>query len=86
MPTNANVAKRANAAHSTVSCAINEIRPISAKTRARLFAAMAELAYCYGNPAYRNRFPPITTTKPQLMNWVAWVQKRLLKQTQANLS
>ncbi len=45
MPTMADVARHANVAISTVSYAINGTRPISEKTRQRIFSAMDELGY-----------------------------------------
>jgi len=45
MPTMLDVAKRAGVAPSTVSYAINGTRPISEKTRQRIFAVMDELGY-----------------------------------------
>jgi DNA-binding LacI/PurR family transcriptional regulator len=45
MPTMLDVAKRAGVALSTVSYALNGTRPISAETRQRITAAMAELGY-----------------------------------------
>ena len=45
MPTMQDVAKHAGVALSTVSYALNGTRPISEKTRQRIFAAMEELGY-----------------------------------------
>lgn len=45
MATMSDVAKRAGVSLSTVSYALNGTRPISAATRARIFAAMEELGY-----------------------------------------